>query len=482
MLRQALAPTVAAQAGQSGFLLRERGREALADRIALADLAGHTLDVMYYIWRFDQAGRCLALRLMEAADRGVRVRLLLDHFPLGRNAAVAAVLGSHPGIEVRLFNPIPTHDSPLHYLRKALGFLRDWNGLNTRMHNKAFIADDCISIVGGRNIGDEYFDLRATRPFRDLDVMAVGPVVQETTGVFERFWESPWTIPATSVVQVARVPERLAKLRSNLEAEAAAASDPALTFRVADRAPGLAELGRMTERMTWAPARVAADNPRKVRHPRPDVRDQLMELLTPTRSILVEASYLVPTDEFMAVVRDLRARGVAISMTTNSLASTDVPVVHAGYGPFRKPLLEAGVVLHEWRSDNVEGESGFGARTRHGALHTKAYVIDGDTLVIGALNLDPRSILWNTELVYVIESPVLAAQVSAFIQGGHDPRRTFQVTAGWAAGQPGSGSALRWTGTSAGGALASHDRDPDASWGRRAVVALASLLPIRHLL
>lgn len=146
-------------------------------------------------------------------------------------------------------------------------------------------------------------------------------------------------------------------------------------------------------------------------------------------------------------------------MTTNSLASTDVPVVHSGYGPSRKLLLEAGVTLYEWRHDNIEGTSGFGTTARHGALHTKAYVIDGDTLVIGALNLDPRSILWNTELVYVIESRALAAQVTAFIEDGHSPRRTWPVTPG---------------------TVARADRH--ASWQRRAVVALASLLPIRHLL
>ena len=336
----------AAHPGQSGFAILPDGSRAFTARIAMTELAEKTLDLQYFIWDADTTGRILAERLVRAADRGVRVRILLDDLNLQGRDAVVAALDAHPNIEIRLFNPFAHRSSHL------LDFIADFDRVNHRMHNKLFVMDNAVAIVGGRNIGNHYFEVHQQVNFRDMDVVAGGPVVREASGVFDHFWNSDWAVPIRAMVE-----------RPATEADLQAAVQPSRE-RIAqepypypldqDVATLKSELTTLFDRFIWAPGHMIFDDPNEIK--------KYGRTITMTEGfyrrierlnseLLIEVPYLVVRKPGLEAVKRLRDRGVRIRVLTNSLASNDVLAAHAGHAEHRDELIAAGVELYELRSD-----------------------------------------------------------------------------------------------------------------------------------
>ena len=421
----------AAHPGLSGVQLLADAREAFAARVALARAAEHSLDLQYYIWHGDRSGTLMLEAVYAAAERGVRVRLLLDDNGISGLDAVLRALDGHPNIEVRLFNPFRIR------WPKAIGYVTDFPRLNRRMHNKSFTADNSVTIVGGRNIGDEYFGAADGGLFSDLDALAIGPIVGDVSADFDRYWSCGSSYPASRILPGVgeRQRRRLHKRASIVERDPSArryvqaVRDLPLVHQLVE--------GRLP--FVWAKVRMISDNPAKALGGSPK-RDLLSEKLHTVlerseRELGLISSYFVPGRRGCAEFRRLAEQGVAVSVLTNAYEATDVGIVHAGYAPYRRHLLQAGVRLYEMRREardaprrrdrrrgirlgvasNFRGSgTGSTAALRSGAstLHAKTFTVDRERLFIGSFNLDPRSIALNTELGFLIESPDLAGQVA----------------------------------------------------------------------
>jgi cardiolipin synthase C len=470
-LGRSVSPRARLHPGQSGIVELRDGRDAFAARVLLADTAERTLDLQYYIWRNDMSGALLFAAVCRAADRGVRVRLLLDDNNTAGLDEFLGALASHPNIHVRLFNAFR--------LRRwrPLEYLTDFARLNRRMHNKSFTVDGQVAIVGGRNIGDEYFDANQALSFVDLDVMAVGPVVSDIASDFERYWQSESARSVESVLGRARpasVREVIAAAEKVIGQPAAVAYVNALQSCafVHDLLAGSVEY-------RWAAARLVSDDPAKGlgrQRPHGTMLERLLAVLdVPQHELQLVSPYLVPTRAGERALAELARDGVQVSILTNSLEATDVPIVHAGYAKRRRKLLKAGVVVYELmrtsrvrsrRDRRLTGSSG-------SSLHAKTFSIDCNRVFVGSFNLDPRSASLNTEMGLVIESPVLATQIAAAF-AEEIPARSYRVSLN-ATGR------LQWVEQHEGGARV-HTTEPGTTWWRRAGVALMALLPIDWLL
>ncbi|MCC2976073.1 phospholipase D family protein [Sphingomonas sp. PL-96] len=421
----------AANPNLSGIQLLADAREAFAARVALARAAERSLDLQYYIWHGDRSGTLMLEAVHAAAERGVRVRLLLDDNGISGLDTALAALDLHPNVEVRLFNPFRIR------WPKPIGYLTEFTRLNRRMHNKSFTADNSVTIVGGRNIGDEYFGAADGGLFADLDALAIGPIVADVSADFERYWCCGSAYPAAEILPPVRERQRrrLHKRASIVE------RDPSAR-RYVQALRDLPLVHRLIEGhlpLTWAEVRMISDDPAKAlgrARKRDLLSDRLRAVLeTSERELGLISSYFVPGKRGCAEFSRLAKQGVSVSVLTNAYEATDVGVVHAGYAPYRKRLLEAGVRLFEMRREardaprrrerrrgvrlgvasNFRGSgTGSTAALRSGAstLHAKTFTVDRERLFIGSFNLDPRSIALNTELGFLIESPELAGQVA----------------------------------------------------------------------
>ena len=462
------APPASAVPGASGVELIRFGRVALEARLALADLAEHALDLQYFIWDADTSGRLLAEALYRAAERGVRVRLLLDDITLvGRDAELARFSG-HPHVEIRAFNPFRDR------ARHVADLFTDPSRVNRRLHNKVMIADNAVAIVGGRNIADHYFGVHGESNYRDLDAFVVGPVVRDTSRVFDDFWNSAHAVPFEAFVGAAQTPEdareQAAFMRERIAAER-------LPYTIAEDVAALkASLAALRERLVWAPVRVLYDDPSKAEDASVrGIAGELEVLGGNARSeILIENAYFVPRDRLVGILSDAVARGVHVRVLTNSLATNDVAAVHAGYEKAREELLRNGVELHELRPDSAMKErwSLLSVRSR-AALHAKTLVVDRRWSVIGSYNLDPRSADINTELVLLVDSPTFAAKLVEFLDSGVDPTNSYRVSL--------EDGGLRWRAEGAEGVTV-HEHEPETSWWRRFMADMIGLLPIRSQL
>ena len=409
-LGKRVSPLAAAHPGTSGIYWLPDARDAFAARMRLAEVAERTLDVQYYIWRDDMTGTMLFEALRAAADRGVRVRLLLDdNNTSGLDTALAA-LDAHPNIEVRLFNPLGIRRP------RFLSYLVDFSRLNRRMHNKSFTADNQATIIGGRNVGDEYFGATDGILFVDLDVLAVGPVVTEVSDSFDAYWNSNSAYPVDHLLPRATTAQ-LAELASAL-ASRRAALRPSST-RVLCGAPNLSVTSfRETSTLEWAPTRMISDDPAKglgLAAPETLLPEKLKQTLgEPATRLDLVSAYFVPAAAGVDWFTGLAKRGVKVRVLTNSFEATDVPFVHAGYAKRRTALLKAGVRLYESRLAGPDGErtsSHGGTGSSGSSLHAKTFAVDGARVFIGSFNFDPRSAELNTEMGFVIESPALARQI-----------------------------------------------------------------------
>ena len=403
---------------ESAYLAVERNAEALAWRLAVIDTVEDTLDIQTYAWHGDAAGLLLADRVLRAADRGVRVRVLVDDIHLSGGDASLVGYDSHPNIEMRLFNPMGAREGGV---SSAMDFLGHFKRLNTRMHNKAIVADGKVSIVGGRNIGDEYLGLRETKNFFDVDVLALGPISIDVASSFEYYWNSDLVYPAVSFSK----PEfddrdLLGEVREALAADLAAFSSRLPSFAV-EEPDWSGRFEGLGPRVSYGEARVVADEPITGRdYSEYNVIASVDELtLNAEKEVLATTPFFVPEQVTVDGVRDLVGRGVRVAALTNSLATNSQTVAHTGFKPMRKPMLEAGCEIYELRPDAEELPDIVNTPpvvAEEVGLHAKFIVIDREQVYVGSLNLDPRSIYVNTELGLLIEDPILAEQLAAIFE------------------------------------------------------------------
>ncbi|MEZ5396709.1 MAG: phospholipase D family protein [Bryobacterales bacterium] len=391
----------------SGLHLLPVAVDAFAMRVALARSAQRTIDAQYYIWDGDLSGRMLLSEIVAAADRGVRVRLLIDDNPTAGLDEMWAAVNTHSNIAVRLFNPLSIR-SP-----RALNYLFDFPRLNRRMHNKSMTVDKVATIVGGRNIGDHYFGAESHGLFIDLDALAIGKVVPDVAEEFDEYWTSESAYPAEALLK-SSTRDGLDAVRSPKfeNQELADAYREATEEAIAKLEPAYLE-GRL---LTWAPVRLVSDNPIKALN-KAKRSDLLASQIAPPilkasgRFDLISA-YFVPSGPGSKMLEDLAQRGVKVRVVTNSVQVSDVPLVHSGYAPYRKRLLRAGIRLFEARPlSEKDGRSRRHGSTRFSgggeSVHAKTFTIDDRTLFVGSFNFDPRSALLNCEMGFLIDAPTL---------------------------------------------------------------------------
>ncbi len=388
----------------SGVRLIASGQEAYASLISLADHAQRSIDVQQYIIARDDSARTILRHLYDAADRGVRVRLLVDDMnTVGQDRRMLRV-AEHRNMEIRVFNPFPAGRVSLmfRFVFSAMQIPR----INHRMHNKLFVADNAVAITGGRNIGDEYFVRSKVSNFLDLDLLVAGPVVSQLSDSFDAFWNSDYSYPISALANRGKA---FAPLKPFVEPEIEPEAKTLEQNIVA---------GRLD--LLWVPAAVLADQPTKIAgdssiDAEDTVSDSVLALMqTATQEVTIISPYFVPGEKGVAVMSDLVKHGVRVRVLTNSLATTDSPVVHIGYSRYRKPLLRAGVELNEMRAQLGQKRVRFHPfRSSHASLHAKSLVIDHKTVFIGSMNMDARSARTNSELGIVVRSPIVARQVEA---------------------------------------------------------------------
>jgi putative cardiolipin synthase len=408
----------AAHPGKSGFHLLGNGLDAFVARAVLSHHAERSIDVQYYLYHNDLVGRLFTDLLLKAADRGVRVRLLVDDMDLAGRDLGAAALDSHPNMEVRLFNPFSRNVGRLSQFVTRLG------SVTRRMHNKTFTVDNQVAVVGGRNIGNEYFEADPDLAFADLDVMAVGPVVKEVSSVFDRFWNSELAYPASVLLKgKPPTPEKVEELREKLSKYVAEQNDS--EYLRALRNSDLADKIRKDRvEYRWGDAEVVFDQPEKLLHGFSETQYHLSPMLKPyweavEKELIIFSPYFVPGKSGTTFLTQLAQRGVRVRILTNSLASNDVGVVHAGYKKYRKKLLRGGVEIYELnkkltRKQRKEKKGAEGASKA--SLHTKSFVFDRKQVFVGSLNLDPRAVMHNTEIGVVLKVPEIAEKMAKWFE------------------------------------------------------------------
>jgi putative cardiolipin synthase len=465
-----LAPLLASHPGQTGVVWLGNGLDAFAARAVLTQRSGRSLDLMYYMWHDDVPGHLLAREVHAAAERGVRVRLLLDDLNAqGLDPAMMA-LDAHPNIELRLYNPFRNRGG----LWRLVEMVQRVFSVNHRMHNKAWIADGQTAIIGGRNIGAEYFDAREDVNFRDLDLLLAGPAAGQASAIFDDYWNSAAAVPIVALNRHSA--RQLQQLIARIDDESRQRDAAPYLARVAQRSAQPAV--RQAVQLQWSTqVQVLSDPPLK--HLRSDRAGWLVgriidDLEGATTQANLISPYFVPGQRGSEGLRALAARGVKVGVVTNSLAANDVAAVHSGYQRYRPQLVDAGIAMHELRRHGGSAPHGLRLGSSAASLHTKAYVVDGRRGFVGSFNLDPRSAALNTEMGVLFDDPVLGAQLQSEYRQLADPALSWQVR------RAGNG-ALVWVDASAQPAIV-HTREPDAGWALRAWVRVLGWLPIESQL
>lgn len=471
-LDRAIAPAEAQRPGQSAFRLVIEGPEAFAIRAHSARQAVRSLDVQTYIWHADLTGKYLAQQLIEAADRGVRVRLLLDDMDArAKNAGFAAV-AAHPNIDVRLFNPFASRAGALALIGEGV---TDFGRVNRRMHNKSWIADNRIALVGGRNIGDEYYGASDGVNFVDLDFAMIGPVVRDASVSFDKYWNSPLVYPIEALDAASVNAAELDRLRASLLASARDAENSryASDLRAGDAVKRLVAGDlpvQWSSRYTFV-----SDDPAKVTMTSQDAQQALVgaALLPWVKSaqtdITIISPYFVPGEMITDVMVTAAGAGKRVRVLTNSLVASDVAAVHGGYSRHRKPLLAGGVDLYELKPNTATTVESSLFGSSGASLHTKALSVDKQTLFVGSYNLDPRSTWLNCEQGVLVESATLTSQLEAIFATQTSGQRAWQVTL--------KEGDLSWN-----DGIETFNSDPKAPASKRFAAWLARVLGLEALL
>lgn len=463
--------------GESGFYLLTSGLDAFVARAVLANVAERSIDAQYYLLHSDLSGKLFIDHLIKAADRGVRVRLLVDDMDLAGKDVGASVLDSHPNIEVRLFNPFSRQTS------RWIQFVTRFGSVTRRMHNKSFTVDNQATILGGRNIGDQYFDADPDVAFSDADVLLIGPVVDEVSTSFDSYWNSELAFPAATLL--GRVPsaEETTRKRDDLNAFVEAQADS--VYMQALRGSDLAHRFRDKLVFERGDAHVVYDEPEKISTDRSETQYHLAPQLSQYfhdvhEELFIFSPYFVPGKAGTAFLSELSQRGVRVRIVTNSLASTDVSVVHAGYARYRKKLLRSGVELYEMKPqlDNQSKRANkHWAGSSNASLHSKVFIFDRQHLFIGSLNLDPRSVKENTEIGVVLTSAKVGAELGVALDDAV-PLATYRLVLE----EDDTGSErIVWL-DNGGDVEKKFTTEPNTGFWQRMMVAVASLLPIESQL
>ena len=392
-----------------GFILLDSGLDAFVARAVLAETAERSLDVQYYLYHNDLVGKLFTGFLWQAAERGVRVRLLLDDMGLaGRDEGIIA-LDSHPNIELRIFNPFDRD------IARGAQFVTGLGSVTRRMHNKSFTADNVVTILGGRNIGNEYFDADPTLEFADLDVLAIGDVVKDVSKSFDAYWKSSLAYPAMTIIALRpsqqELQEQVEKLMAFMEEQQTSNYMTALLNSELSQ-----KIHNNDVSYFWGDATVVVDHAEKLSSSRDANELHLMTQLAPyfesiEKELIIISPYFVPGDEGVEFFKSLIDKGIRVKILTNSLSSNDVGIVHAGYANYRKALLRNGVELYEMNKKLTRAQrkekKGIGSSSK-ASLHAKVFVLDRKQVFIGSLNLDPRSFYENSEIGLVIDSSEIA--------------------------------------------------------------------------
>jgi putative cardiolipin synthase len=463
--------------GQSGFLLLGNGLDAFVARALLAHAAERSIDVQYYLYHDDLIGRLFTDQLLKAADRGVRVRLLVDDMDLEGKDLGASVLDSHPNMEVRLFNPFSRKRSRISQFVTRMG------SVTRRMHNKSFTVDNQVTILGGRNMGNEYFDADPELAFSDLDVMSIGPVAREVSIAFDLYWNSELAYPVAVLTGKPPTPEEIKQMRQKLDEYVAEQADS--DYLKALRESNLANAIRQNNvRFHWGEAVVLYDQPEKILHDFDETEYHLTPKLAPyfdgvQEELIIFSPYFVPGKPGTAFLNQLAQRGVRVRILTNSLASNDVGIVHAGYSKYRKDLLRSGVELYELNEKltrkerkGKKGEEG----SSKASLHAKSFVFDRKKVFIGSLNLDPRAVVHNTEIGVVLTSEKIASEMSDWFNQNIE-QMAFRLELK----KEGGSEKILWHGL-VDGKDETFDVDPHTGFWRRFGIGFMRLLPIESQL
>lgn len=458
---------------RSGVIVLKSGLDAFVARAVLIDKAERSVDLQYYMYHQDTIGRLLNQRLIEAADRGVRIRMLIDDMYGIEADDVWTALDTHPFIEVRLFNPF-VRNRP-----KALQFISRFSEVNYRMHSKSFTVDNEATIVGGRNIGDEYFEATPALSFADVDLMAIGDVVPQVSAAFDEYWNDEAAYPATTIAGQAG-PEALASLKDELES--VRTRDGAKDYIEALEQSNLARsLRARGPEVSCAEARTFYDSPRKKDREAGWKDQRLISQLWPylekaTEELVIVSPYFVPGKKGAEALCALSGQGIKITILTNSLASNDVAAVHAGYSRYRRQLLEAGIVLYEL-DERIKKEFykyfSWLPGLSKSSLHAKALVIDRKAMFVGSMNLDLRSLNINNEIgILVFNEELTRKNINEFLK--NLDKAAFRVTLD-------ENGSLRWRIQRDGKEIV-YDDEPYAGFWAKLTTWLVGLLPVESLL
>lgn len=455
--------------GQSGFYPLVKGLDALGVRLAMIDLAEVSIDAQYFLMKPDETGRLFADKLLEAADRGVRVRLLLDDIFTTVHDDIFLVVNQHPNIQIRLFNPVS---------RKglyALNYLANFKLANRRMHNKSFTVDNAFTVVGGRNIADEYFEILDDKEFRDFDMLAMGPVAPRVSSIFDRFWNHELAVPMEAF-DTGGDSINLDKARAEVDQRAVEASES--IYGRALSSPLMLKIREGQVELFFGPSAVITDDPDKLLN---EIAPQHQPLVTTLlnlvdnaqKEVFIATPYFIPGKDGVDYWRRIVAKGVRVTILTNSLASNNHTSVHSAYARYRRDIIEAGVELYETRVDEGKHPTYAGDKTYDSmTLHVKGMAIDQRYTVSGSLNLDPRSIEINTEFGLFVDNAEMTTELVERLSGNLSST-AYRVTLN-------DKDQLRWT-SNINGLEVVENHEPQASWWLRFKAFMLRVLPESQL-
>lgn len=464
---------------ESGFLLLDRGCDALAWRAVLADAAERTIDAQYFLWKNDEAGKIMIARLLAAADRGVRIRVLIDDSMTESDPEYLAMFGAHPNVELRLFKPFgPKHDS---LVMRWIDYAADMKVLNRRMHNKLYVVDGSFAVVGGRNIGSEYFDYPVPFVFRSRDLLAVGPILGKTGKAFDLYWNSDWSVPIEEVVSP--VPTLAVARRNWQQLREYAADDSNYPPGFLDDPKNLKnELTALEQNLLWGQAKLLVDAVPTAKGQPQDHAELDSTGVTLSRAldesneeVLIESAYLILLSGGFDALQQALDRGATVKLATNSMASNNHLTAFVGYRKQRKQLLQTGAQLFEMRPDAKSERQLFSkqqlkqTKMKFG-LHAKTMVFDRMHTFVGSFNLDPRSVNLNSEMGLLVDSPALAQAVADSIENDIAPGNSWQVV------RQADGK-ITWITTENGAITTETETEPMTSKERRAEADLLMAVP-----
>jgi len=453
--------------GSSSLMLLPDASEALEWRLAMIDSAVSSLDIQLYMWKGGAAGTLLMERVLQAAERGVRVRILVDHFLNSNDTHLASLSRHHPNLEVRLFNPTHVRGS---LIQRLPSILANFDEMNRRMHNKAFTADGCLAIVGGRNFADEYFGLSEDYSFIDLDVLASGPVVAEVGMGFDAFWNSTEAYPGAMLTQKGSA-KTLAKDRRKFRKVIASERTGKLSSFPVERKDWSRELATLPAKMVHGRAQFIQDEPEADEDDRHLVGQLTRMTLSQKRELQLATPYLIPSDRGITRLERLTESGTEVSLLVPTLSASDHALVDGHYDSYRDDLVDAGGAVYEFRGDPSDEVRALAEtqpiQSKRVTLHLKAIVGNRERCYIGSLNLDPRAMKINTESGMLIESAELAGQLSALIDQYSNSENAWKVSRD-------STGRMQWQSRGE-----TRYREPKGKWTRKLGAWFGGLLPIK---